>query len=123
VTATPLGERDVLRFRMIWDPQVSPDGLLVAFVMTEQDQKANRQATSIWLVPADGAGEARRLTTGPRDSRPRWAPDGSRLAFLGARERDWARDLYVLDMSGGEPVRVAQLPRGIAEYQWSPDGV
>jgi len=108
---------------MIWDPQVSPDGLLVAFVMTEQDQKANRQATSIWLVPADGAGEARRLTTGPRDSRPRWAPDGSRLAFLGARERDWARDLYVLDMSGGEPVRVAQLPRGIAEYQWSPDGV
>src|SRR5213078_2514037 len=57
----------------------------------------------------------------PRDSRPRWSPDGSRLAFLGAREREWARDLFVLDMAGGEPRRVASLPRGIAEYAWSPD--
>jgi dipeptidyl aminopeptidase/acylaminoacyl peptidase len=107
---------------MLSDVQLSPDGRLIAFVLTEQDPEADRQATSVWLVPADGSVEARRLTAGPRDSRPRWSPDSGRLAFLGAREREWARDLYVLDMAGGEPVRIAELPRGIADYRWSPDG-
>ena len=122
MTISTLGERDILRFRMISDPQLSPDGSQVAFVLTEQDQKANRQATSIWLVAADGSSEPRRLTLGPRDSKPRWSPDGGRLAFLGAREREWAKDLYLLEMAGGEPRRLAQLPRGIAEYAWSAEG-
>jgi dipeptidyl aminopeptidase/acylaminoacyl peptidase len=122
VTQEPLGERDILRFRMISEPQLSPDGRQVAFVLTEQDAAADRQATSIWLAPVDGSGEPRRLTAGPRDSRPRWSPDGSRLALLSARDREWARDLYVLPMAGGEPQRVAELPRGVTEYAWSPDG-
>jgi dipeptidyl aminopeptidase/acylaminoacyl peptidase len=117
-----LEERDILRFRMIADPQVAPDGARVAFVLVEQDEKANRQATSVWSVPTDGSAEPTRLTAGPRDSRPRWSPDGRRLAFLGAREREWARDLYVLDLAGGEAQRVVTLPRGIADYLWSPDG-
>ena len=117
-----LGERDILRFRMIADPQLSPDGRQVAFVLTEQDAAADRQATSVWLVPADGSAEARRITAGPGDGRPRWSPDGRRLAFLAAREREWAKDLYVLDMAGGEPARIAELPRGITEFAWSPDG-
>ncbi|HEY7199912.1 MAG TPA: S9 family peptidase [Candidatus Dormibacteraeota bacterium] len=121
MTAKSLVERDILRFRMIADPQISPDGRQVAFVVTDQDAAADRQATSIWLVPADGSAEARPLTVGPRDSRPRWSPDGRRLAFLSARDREWARDLYALDMSGGEPVRLAELPRGITEFSWSPD--
>lgn len=115
-------ERDILRFNMISDPQLSPDGRQVAFVLTEQDATADRQATSVWLVPADGSAEARRLTAGPRDVRPRWSPDSRRLAFLSAREREWAKDLYVLDMAGGEPRRVVELPRGAIEYAWSPDG-
>lgn len=117
-----LGELDILRFRMISDPQLSPDGRQVAFVVTDQDGKANRQATSVWLVPSDGSAQPRRLTEGPRDAKPRWSPDGSRLAFLGARESEWAKDLYVLDMAGGEPQPHVRLPRGITEYTWSPDG-
>jgi dipeptidyl aminopeptidase/acylaminoacyl peptidase len=122
VTHQPLGERDILRFRMLSEPQLSPDGRQVAFVLTEQDASADRQATSVWLVPSDGSAEARRLTAGPRDARPRWSPDGGRLAFLGAREREWAKDLYVLPLAGGEPQRVAELPRGITDYAWSVDG-
>src|SRR5207248_3182053 len=82
----------------------------------------NRQASRVWVVPADGSAAARPLTCGPADSRPRWSPDGGRLAFLGAREREWAKDLFVLTMAGGEARRVAALPRGITEFAWSPDG-
>ncbi len=116
-----LSDRDLLAFRTIADPTLSPDGSLVAFTLIEQDAKANRQASSIWVCPADGSQPPRRLTVGPRDSRPRWSPDGRRLGFLAAREREWAKDLYLLDMEGGEPQPAAKLPRGIADYAWGPE--
>ncbi|MBV8981297.1 MAG: PD40 domain-containing protein, partial [Acidimicrobiia bacterium] len=118
----PLGDLDILRFRMLADPKLSPDGGQVAFVLVEQDAEANRQASSIWSVSAEGSAPPRRLTAGPDDGRPRWSPDGSRLAFLSVREREWARDLLVLDMRGGEAERIAALPRGALEFAWSPDG-
>jgi dipeptidyl aminopeptidase/acylaminoacyl peptidase len=119
----PLVPEDLLAFRMAADVQVSPDGRLVAFVLVWMDAAANQQRAAVWLVPADGSQPARQLTDGGRrDSRPRWSPDGTRLAFLSNRRKEWADDLYVLDMRGGEPRLAAQLPRGIAEYEWSPDG-
>ena len=47
---------------MIGDPQVAPDGSQVAFVLVEQDARANRQASTVWLAPVDGPAEPRRLT-------------------------------------------------------------
>jgi dipeptidyl aminopeptidase/acylaminoacyl peptidase len=114
---------DLLRFQMVTDPQVSPDGTRVAFVQIRMDADANEQKANIWLVSADGSAPARQITFGPRrDSRPRWSPDGRRLAFVSNRDRDWAADLYVLELDGGEPRRVCSLPRGIEDYDWSSDG-
>ncbi|RKZ05333.1 S9 family peptidase, partial [bacterium] len=36
------------------DPQISPDGRVVAFVASVPDTAANRSNTDIWLVSADG---------------------------------------------------------------------
>jgi len=72
VSAGPLVTEDILAFRMISDPRVSPDGGRVAFVLTEQNTEENRQLSTIWAVPSDGSEEARRLSQGTgRDARPR----------------------------------------------------
>jgi dipeptidyl aminopeptidase/acylaminoacyl peptidase len=107
---------------MLADPQLSPDGGQVAFVLIEQDAAANRQASSIWIVPSDGSKAARRLTAGPTDGVPRWAPDGTRLGYLAAREREWAKDLFAVHMGGGEATRLASLPRGVLDFAWSSGG-
>lgn len=102
--------------------QVSPDGSQCAFVLVRMDRGENVQKRSIWVVPTDGSGAARRLTSGPNhDVMPRWSPDGRWLAFLSNRETDWRSDLYVIDLRGAEPFKVAQLPRGIEDYAWAPD--
>src|SRR5256885_11591724 len=81
-------EKDLFKFTWIADPQLSPDGSTVVFVRVTVNEKENRYESSLFAV-ATGGGEApRRLTSGLRDTAPRWAPDGKRLAFLRAVDKD-----------------------------------
>ncbi|HEX6350609.1 MAG TPA: S9 family peptidase [Candidatus Dormibacteraeota bacterium] len=114
---------DILEFRMVGGVETSPDGRWVAFTVITQDPDENQQRSAIWLAPADGSAPARRLTAGKRrDLRPRFSSDGGRLAFTSNREKEWRQDLYVLDLRGGEPRQVLKTPRGVADFDWSPDG-
>jgi len=108
---------------MVGGVETSPDGRQVAFTVITQDPEENQQRSAIWLVPADASTPARQLTAGKRrDLRPRFSPDGGRLAFISNREKEWRQDLYVVDLRGGEPRQVLKTPRGIADFAWSPDG-
>jgi len=105
------------------DVQISPDGMLVAFVAGDyfkvDSASAKRQ---IWVVPTDG-GKARPFTGGPRtDDTPRWSPDGHTLAFLSDRLEDGQPQIYLLDRAGGEARGLTNLRGAINELEWSPDG-
>jgi dipeptidyl aminopeptidase/acylaminoacyl peptidase len=112
---------DITRIAWLGDPQASPDGRRVAFVVTRLDEERDEYRSSIWLVEVDG-GEPRQLTAGPkRDRLPRWSPDGRWLAFLSERGDDRRAQLYVLPTGGGEPRRLTDQPNSVAEVAWSPD--
>ncbi len=67
---------------------VSPDGERVALLTREYDYADEETVTSLWVVPSDGSREPYRLTRVSDASSPKWSPDGSKLAFLAAREHD-----------------------------------
>src|SRR5262245_4749493 len=75
-------ETDLLKFTWIADPQLSPDGSTVAFVRVTVDEKENRYETSVFTVPSNSGEAPRRLTSGIRDTAPRWSADGKRMAFV-----------------------------------------
>src|ERR1051325_7010836 len=117
-------EKDLFNFVWIGDPQIAPDGSRVAFVRVTVNEKKDGYNTAIWTVTT-ATGETRQLTNGPRDSSPRWSPDGNYLVFVRAPEvsgRVEAPQLFMLAMNGGEPFQFTTLPSGAGGPQWSPDG-
>ncbi len=53
--ARPFTVDDLLAMRRVSDPQISPDGRQVAYVLTTVDMEKNATVATIWLVPTEGA--------------------------------------------------------------------
>jgi dipeptidyl aminopeptidase/acylaminoacyl peptidase len=112
---------DVVTLKAVSDPQVSPDGKWIAYVVAGADTVENAVASAIWLVRADGSAPARKLTAGrKRDTAPRWSPDGTKLAFSSNREE--RAQLWVIDPTGGEPEKLFETKMTVTNFSWSPDG-
>ncbi len=121
----PITETDLFEFVWIAGPQISPDGRQVAFVRVTVNEKKDGYDTAIWIVPADGGEPPRPFTSGPRDGSPRWSPDGTRIVFTRAAEKEGKPEppqLYLISTQGGEAVSLTDLPRGAGSPAWSPDG-
>jgi dipeptidyl aminopeptidase/acylaminoacyl peptidase len=135
------------------DPVWSPDGRQIVFASRVRDEAYEEEdgrkrkprridrlhykldnegwtadrRTQLFVVPADGSSEPRRLTEGDYENySPSWSPDGTRIAFASMRSEDWDKalveDLFLVAPDGGE---VEQLTPGDATHAapvWSPDG-
>lgn len=74
----------------------------------------------LWQVAVEG-GLAHRLTANPgQEVHPRFAPDGSQIAYVG---RDEGRlDLYVMDANGGPARRLTHFGGITQVLTWTPQG-
>ena len=123
---------DLLEVPSLSDPQLSPDGRHLLFVLAEPDWEINGRVRHIWRVDLKG-GAATQMTNGAGgESSPRWAPDGKSIAFLAQRDSSRSPQIYLMSNGGGEarqlsnhvaarPVEDAHFPP-LSEIHWSPDG-
>ncbi len=122
---------DLYRLKLVSDPQISPDGSKVIFVVETMHKGDKKYYTNLWLVPSKG-GRPRKLTHGKKnDSCPRWSPDGKTIAFISKRpaadgsmaKREDSGQIWLLPMEGGEAQLLTNLPRGdVSAIKWSPNG-
>ena len=113
---------DLIEVPRVLDPQLSPDGRQVLYVLERPDWKENRRIGHIWRVNADGS-DATQLTQGQRgETSPRWSPDGRRVAFLARRDDNENSQLYVLEIDGGEARQVMKHPSAVSNIEWARDG-
>ncbi|MDE3155129.1 MAG: S9 family peptidase [Acidobacteriota bacterium] len=119
VVAGPLTPEQTLDRRQPSDLNVSPDGRLVAFTVTEPPD-GKSAARDIWLLDV-ASGRARALTQATKvNDSPRWSPDGRTLAFLSSRSG--SPQIYLLPMTGGEARPLTKGDDGVRAFAWSPDG-
>ena len=113
---------DSIEQPVLSDPQLSPDGRRVAFVIDRADWKANRRISHIYRINTNGTGQVQ-LTFGERgEQSPRWSPDGTSIAFTARRDADTANQIYLLHADGGEARRLTSHPTAAGNLTWAPDG-
>ncbi len=119
----PITIDHLFELQLVSDPQISPDGKTIAFVLTTPDLAGNQYGAHIWLVPSNGAAPARQFTFGDsKDRAPRWSPDGKWLAFASDRDKEKKDQLYVIALAGGEAHRLTDDALRPSAPVWSPDG-
>jgi dipeptidyl aminopeptidase/acylaminoacyl peptidase len=119
-------EKDLFDFIWVANPQLSPDGTLVAFTRVNVDERRTGYETSIWTVATSGSEPPIRMTNGKHDAQPRWSPDGKRIAFVRGGDKDEAGkpkppQIAMLSLAGGEAWIITDLPKGASGPVWSPD--
>ena len=118
--ARPLSASDMFTIETASDPQISPDGLWVAYVRNWSDAITDKRYSNIWLVKSDGTGH-RPVTSGKtHDASPRWSPDGTRLAYTS--DKGGSGQLYVRWNDTGESIALTNGAIPPAGPTWSPDG-
>jgi dipeptidyl aminopeptidase/acylaminoacyl peptidase len=115
-----LSPENFLELRSVQDPQFSPDGQRVAFVVSEP-LKGEKRIRHIWLYEKK-SGSARQFTYSEKsETWPRWSPDGKKLALLSNRGGD-EQQIYILSMTGGEAAPATKGKASVSAFAWSPDG-
>ena len=134
----PARPDDLYRLAVPIDPRLSPDGRGSRSRSSASASARDGYRTAVWLAPADGSarpasvtlGAGRTGTPGSRRTARRsrssaTAGSPSRRSPTGRRSARSARtstQVHLLPLDGGEARRLTDLPRGVTEFWWSPDG-
>src|ERR1700732_2434553 len=105
LASAPFTADDLVRLQRVSDPQASPDGRFVVFVLRLTDMAANQGRTHLMAIDrAPNNPQARALAWNvANDWSPRWAPDSRSIYFLSLRSG--SAQVWRLALDGGDPVQ------------------
>ncbi|HJS73430.1 MAG TPA: S9 family peptidase [Vicinamibacteria bacterium] len=120
---------DLALLQDVSDPELSPDGEWIAYVVRTSNLEKDRRYADVWMASWDGTRTVQLThTEDGSESQPRFSPDGRYISFLATRssgdddEKEKEKSqVWLLDRSGGEARKLTSLPGGVSEYAWSPD--
>ena len=67
---------DLYQLKSVADPQISPDGQRIAFVITSYDLAQGTSDQDIYVMDARGGDIRPFVSSDQQDYHPRWSPDG-----------------------------------------------
>jgi dipeptidyl aminopeptidase/acylaminoacyl peptidase len=113
----PFDTEALLKIQRIGDPQLSPDGLTVAFAVSTPDVPNNKSVHSVWSVPLAGGIPRKLVDAGDR---PRWSPDGKRIFYTGTAGGN--SQIWSMNPDGSGTSQVTRIATEASGEIVSPDG-
>jgi dipeptidyl aminopeptidase/acylaminoacyl peptidase len=112
---------DLFGLQVATDPQIRPDGAVVAYTRVSYDVMTDGSRESIWLVDVATGAQTPLITGSGSHSTPRWSPDGKRLAYVSTAD-EGRPQLFVRWLEAGQSTRLAELVEAPAALAWSNGG-
>jgi dipeptidyl aminopeptidase/acylaminoacyl peptidase len=117
----PLTVETLWRLRRAAPAAATPDGGIVVLPVSRPDLEANRVGSRLYRVGPDGGDPAPLTGDDASAGEPAISPDGTRVAYV-RKERDGKPQLALLPLQGGEADVLTDLPLGVTDPRWFPDG-
>ncbi|HEX6891250.1 MAG TPA: S9 family peptidase [Chryseolinea sp.] len=122
IAQIPLKPSDVYKVKYVDDPELSPDGKWVLYILSEADTAEDKYDEDIWMTATDGSGAVQLTYSDEDETQPKWSPDNKWISFLSGRHKAKEKtQLWLMDRRGGEAKQVTELKVSISDYEWSPD--
>ncbi len=102
------------------DARLSADGSTAAFVGARVSLAANEIEKHIYTIPLTGGDAARITFQGKSNTRPRWSPDSSRIAFVS--DRGGTSQIWLMDPDGENARQITDAPGEADGVRFSSDG-
>ena len=118
--AEPLRPEDLHHFRWIDHPRLDALGSRVAYQLSWADADLQDYQGAVIVRDLGSGSELTLAGSGDRDRFPEWSPDSCQLTFSGRSDR--LDQLYLADLTAGSSQRLTDLPFGVRQARWSPDG-
>jgi dipeptidyl aminopeptidase/acylaminoacyl peptidase len=112
---------DFYNMQIVTEPQVSPDGKWVAYVVSTNDRGADEARSAIWMVSWEGTQQIPLTNPAHGISSPRWSLDGRYLSYMANPAGSDKGQIMLLDRRGGEARALTAVTDDIESYEWSPD--
>jgi len=102
------------------DPQISPDGKLIAYVRHSMDKLKDKDKGQVWLIDIEDGMHMPLNDSNASSHSPRWSPDGKSLLFTTATQGKPELRLHLVKPS--RSIGLAQFTNAPSRAAWSPDG-
>jgi dipeptidyl aminopeptidase/acylaminoacyl peptidase len=118
----PITLDDIQSIASVREPECSPDGKAVAYVVSRIDVKEDKSNSHIWMVGFDGTNDRQVTSSQESESSPGFSPDGKYLSFTSSRPgKTKGNQVWLMDRSGGEAFQLTDVKGRLQAYEWAPD--
>ncbi|MDA0986217.1 MAG: S9 family peptidase [Bacteroidetes bacterium] len=115
-----MGIDDLFKSKRISDPQISPDGKWISFVVGVVNKDENKTNNDIWIMNSNGE-DLKQLTSDPKsDNHPRWSADSKTISFTSTRKG--TPQIFTMDTKGENVKQITNISTGASQQMFSPDG-
>lgn len=111
---------DFYKLKGVEDPQLSPDGNKIAFVVTESFLEQGKSNQDVYIMNTDGSDIKNLTNHSSADNHPRWSADGKSIMFVSTREN--GPQAWQIYLDGGELKRLTNFSMGAGDPEWALDG-